>query len=250
LELKGKVAIVTGGSSGIGEAISQTLAKEGASVAIADIKTGSTAEKIRDGGGEATFIQTDVRKENDVKRFVEETLRRYGQVDILCNNAGVELVRPLVETTTSDWERVIDTNLKGVFLFSREVLPHMMKRKEGLVVNIASQLGLVGLPGLSAYCASKGAVITMTKAMALECARFGVRVNAVCPGAIDTPMVQREVNLESDPAAARHDMIGRHPLGRLGRSDEIAQAVLFLSTPRSSFITGHSLVADGGYTIS
>jgi NAD(P)-dependent dehydrogenase (short-subunit alcohol dehydrogenase family) len=143
----------------------------------------------------------------------------------------------------------MDTNLKGAFLISKHALRSMMARKRGVIVNIASQVGLVGLPGYSAYCVSKAGVIMLTKSMALECAEYGIRVNCVCPGATKTSMVDREIALESDPSKALKTMIRKHPLGRLGNPEEIAQSVLFLASERSSFVTGSALVVDGGYTI-
>jgi len=251
LELSGKVAIVTGGDSGIGKAISELFAAEGASVVIADMNDGGTADSIskEGGGGRAIYVKTDVRNEKHVMRLVAQTKRRFGGIDILCNNAGIELLKPLTQTTEEEWDRVLQTNLKGVFLASKHVIPEMVERGGGAIVNTASQLGLVGLENFTAYCASKGGVILLTRSMALECARQNIRVNCICPGPVQTPMLERELLTEPDPTAARKMWAGRQPIGRLGQPREIAQAALFLASERSSFVIGHALVIDGGYTL-
>jgi NAD(P)-dependent dehydrogenase (short-subunit alcohol dehydrogenase family) len=245
MELSGKVAIVTGGSSGIGKAIVELFLAEGAKVVVADLKdeAGSTqTENFR-------YMKTDVRSEQSANELMLKTREVFGGVDILCNNAGVELVKPLTETTEQEWSWVIDTNLKSVFLLSKYAVPEMISRGGGVIVNMASQLGLFGLEGFTAYCASKGGVIVLTKAMALEYAKNNIRVNCICPGPIQTSMLERELLLEKDPVAARKMWVDRVPIGRLGQPAEIAQAALFLASGRSSFMLGHALVVDGGYTL-
>lgn len=249
MELSGKIALVTGGSSGIGRAIAKLFAREGAKVVIGDIHPGHTVEEINRDGGMSIFVKTDVRMAEEVNRLVEAAIREYGRLDIACNDAGIELIKRLVDTTEDEWNRVLDTNLKGVFLVSKHALPHFIEQKGGVVVNVASQLGIVGAERWSAYCTSKAGVIQLTKVMALEYARYNVRANCVCPGAIETPMVERELSLEPDRELASKVMISQHPIGRLGTPEEIAQAVLFLASNRSSFVTGAALIADGGYTI-
>ena len=249
MELSGKVAIVTGGDSGIGKAISELFAAEGASVVIADISDGGTADSISKKGGRAMHVKTDVRDEKQVKRLVARTKRRFGGIDILCNNAGIELLKPMTRTTEEEWDKVMQTNLKGVFLASKHVIPEMLERGGGTIVNTASQLGLVGLENFTAYCASKGGVVLLTKSMAIEYARQNIRVNCICPGPVQTPMLERELLTEPDPDAARKMWVGRQPIGRLGQPQEIAQAALFLASERSSFVVGHALVIDGGYTL-
>jgi len=248
LELEGKVAIVTGGSSGIGKAIAEIFAREHAKVVIADRIDGrQTVESIKEKAGTAAFVKTDVTQPATVSSLIDETINRYGTIDILCNNAGVEFLKPLVETSVEEWDSVMNTNLRGVFLASKYAIPHMMSKRKGVIVNIASQLGVSALEGLSVYCTTKAGIMMLTKVMALECIPHGIRVNAVCPGAIDTPMVQREVAMDKDPDLARKTMAGRHPIGRIGKAEEVAEAVLFMASERASFIVGECLLVDGGY---
>lgn len=249
MELDGKVALVTGGNSGIGRATAELLAKEKAKVVVGDIKEGETVRAIEKAGGIATFFQADVRDDTQSKRLADECIKKYGTLDIVCNNAGIAVVRPFLETTEEEWDNVVDTNLKSIFLISRHALPHMIKKRKGVIVNIASQLGIVAMENLAAYCATKAGVIHLTKAMALEHAKYGIRVNCVCPGAIDTPLTEGILKDGRDPVEGRKLLVGKHPIGRLGRPEEIAQAVLFLASDRSSFTTGSALVVDGGYTI-
>lgn len=249
MELEGKVALVTGGNSGIGRAIAKLFAREKAKVVIADIKRGKTVQAIEEQGGVASFIQADVRDDSQVKRLVDGCAKKYGTLDILCNNAGIGVVSPLLETSEEEWDNVVDTNLKSIFLVSRHALPYMIRKRKGVIVNIASQLGIVATENLAAYGATKAGVIHLTKTMALEHARDGIRVNCVCPGAVDTPLLDRILRHQEDQQRSRRILIAKHPLGRLGRPEDIAHAVLFLASERSSFATGAALVVDGGYTI-
>jgi len=248
-ELEDKVAIVTGGSSGIGRSIAELFSSEGAGVAIADLNDSGVTQNIVKNGGSAMFVETDVRDASQVKRLVDACVDEFGAVDILVNDAGVEQNRPITKTTEEEWDKIMDTNLKGVFLTSKYASPHLLESDGGAIVNIASQLGLVALPGRSAYCASKAGVILLTKVLALEFAESKVRVNSVSPGPIQTPMLDRTSDLNADPVEAKKLLLSRVPLGRTGMPDEIAQAVLFLSSKRSSYVTGHNLVVDGGYVI-
>jgi NAD(P)-dependent dehydrogenase (short-subunit alcohol dehydrogenase family) len=250
LELTGKAAIVTGGDSGIGAAISELFSEEGASVVVADIHDSGTADRITKKGGRAIHVKTDVRDEAQVRTLIARAKKSFGRIDILCNNAGIELLKPMTETTEDDWERVLQTNLKGVFLVSKHVIPEMLKSGGGTIVNIASQLGIVGLENYTAYSASKGGVVLLTKSMALEYARLKIRVNCICPGPIQTPMLERELLIEPDREAARKMWAQKQPIGRVGLPQEIAQAALFLASERSSFVVGHALVVDGGYTLA
>ncbi len=250
MELTGKVAVVTGGDSGIGAAISGLFAEEGAAVVVADLHNTGTARRIAKKGGRAIHVRTDVRDEAQVKKLMARAKRSFGRIDILCNNAGIELLKPMTETTEEDWERVLQTNLKGVFLVSKHAIPEMIKSGGGAIVNIASQLGIVGLENYTAYSASKGGVVLLTKSMALEYARQNIRVNCICPGPIQTPMLERELLIEPDRGVARKMWAQRQPIGRVGLPQEIAQAALFLASERSSFVVGHALVVDGGYTLA
>jgi len=249
MDLENKVAIVTGGCSGIGSSIAELFAREGAHVMVGDLREDQRVlARINAKGGKVAFVQTDIRKSLDVQILVDKAIANYGTIDIVCNDAGIELIRPLIQTTEEEWNNVLDTNLKGMFLVSKFALPHLIKKKKGSIINIASQLGLVGLERCSAYCASKGGVIMLTKAMAVEYGAYGIRVNCICPGAIETPMMERELELEKNPEEAKKHFVSLHPIGRLGKPEEIAEAALFLASDRSSFITGSALVVDGGFT--
>jgi NAD(P)-dependent dehydrogenase (short-subunit alcohol dehydrogenase family) len=251
-ELEGMVAIVTGGNSGIGRAISEIFAREHARVVIGarNVETGAdTVRGIQGKGGTASFVKTDVKESKQVKNLVDETIRRYGTLDIICHNAGLELVKPLIDTTEEEWDMVLNTNARAAFLLAKYALPTMIAKKKGVIINISSQLGFVGFERFGAYCASKGAIIQLTKVLALEYAKHGIRVNCVCPGAVDTQMVDRELQFFSNPDETRKKIIESHPIGRMGRPEEIAEAVLFLTSNRASFVMGESLIVDGGFVI-
>ena len=247
-ELEGKVAIVTGGSSGIGRAIVDLFAKEGARIVVADIQETDAADTVKK--GTIKFVRTDVRERAQVQRLVEACVNEFGGIDIVCNDAGVGQNQAVSDTTEKDWDKIVDTNLKGVFLVSKYALPHMLMRKMGTIVNISSQLGLTALPGRAAYCASKAGVILLTKVLALEYAEHNIRVNCVCPGPIQTPMLEFTHNQDADPAESKRNLLRMVPLARMGRPEEIAQAVLFLVSDRSSYVTGQHLVVDGGYVLA
>jgi NAD(P)-dependent dehydrogenase (short-subunit alcohol dehydrogenase family) len=180
---------------------------------------------------------------------VEETVANYHRLDIVCNNAGIDVTRSLVDTSEVEWNMTLDTNVKGPFLICKYALPHMSAKKKGVVINIGSQMGQVGAVGLSAYCASKAALIYLTKVIALEYAKFGIRANCINPGPIQTPGLEQTFALESAPEEAKKSFITKVPLNRFGRPEEIAAAALFLASDRSSYITGASLTVDGGYII-
>ena len=248
MKLAGKVAIITGSGSGIGRASALIFAQEGAKVVVADCIQ-ATAEQtvslIRQAGGEAISIQVDVSKEASVENMVRFTVEHFGKLDILFNNAGVEgLNVPTHELPEEEWDREIAINLKGVFLGSKHAIRQMLKNGGGVIINTASSAGLIGLPPLSAYCASKGGVVNLTRELAMEYARQGIRVNCICPGVIKTAMIERVFieNPEKEAAYAEGE-----PIGRLGNPEEIARAALFLACDDSSFVTGTILPVDGGW---
>jgi len=244
--LKGKVAIVTGGASGIGRATAMLFAREGAKVVIADYNPAGGQETlgmIKEEGGDATFIETDVSKPEDVERMVEETVTIYGRLDILFNNAGVAETAKVTEASLDHWERVLAINLRGVLLGCKYGIPKMIESGGGSIINTASIAAEVGFNETAAYVASKHGIEGLTKTIALDYAAEGIRANTVCPGVIRTPMV-----MEALDEAARKYVVSLHPLGRMGEPEEVAEAVLFLASERSSFITGTCLFVDGGYT--
>ncbi len=248
--LSGRVALVTGASAGIGRAAALALAAEGARVVVSDIviEAGEeTVSLIRAAGGDATFVRADVSDEPDVVALVQAALDTYGRLDCAVNNAGIEgTLSPVGDCTLADWQRVIDINLTGVFLCLREEINAMLSRGSGSIVNIASVYGLRASSGSPAYTASKHAVVGLTKSAAGAYAAQGVRINAICPGFIQTAMVERVLELAPD---AEEGIVARHPIGRLGTPEEVAAAVLWLCSDVASFVTGHTLAVDGGFLI-
>lgn len=243
----GKVVLITGGTSGIGKAAALAFAGEGAKVAVSGRREPeglAVVEQVKTAGGEAHFVKADVSKEADVKNLVAQTVARYGRLDVAFNNAGVESAAPAAEFTEAEYRKVFDANVLGVFLSLKYELPELVKTG-GVVVNTSSVAGHVGMPNTSVYIASKHAVEGITKAVALEYAKQGVRVFAVAPALIETDMAERFTGgLTTDMG---RQFAGMHPLGRAGKPEEVAAAVLFLASPASSFMTGHSLPVDGGW---
>ena len=251
MRLKDKVAVITGGSSGIGKATALLFAQEGARVAITgrSLERGDeVVQRIRNSGGEAIFLRADVSSASDCQRVVDETLRAFGHTDILFNNAGVFYPQTALECSEREWDQQIDVNLKGTFLMSKAVLPGMIARKRGVIINNASGWGIVGGDRAVAYCASKGGVVLMTKAMAIDHGAQGIRVNCVCPGDVETPMLPADAKMRGLKWEDYIAGCSNRPLGRVGTVDEIAKAVLFLASEDSSFMTGAALVVDGGGT--
>lgn len=254
MRLDGKVAVITGAGSGIGKASALLFAENGASLVLAgrnvELTEGTAGEAGRF-GRRALFVRTDVSRLEDVQRLCERTMREFGRLDILFNNAGIEGPSPPVpieETEEADWDRVIDINLKGTFLVTKCLVPLLKVTGNGSIVNNASILGRVGFALTLAYSSSKGGMIQFTKSLALELAPFGIRVNAVAPGFIQTPMVDRVVEASAREQELYKTLVSLHPLGRLGRPEEVAKAILFLASDDASFITGSVLTVDGGYT--
>jgi NAD(P)-dependent dehydrogenase (short-subunit alcohol dehydrogenase family) len=251
MRLKDKVALITGGTSGIGAATALLFAKEGAKIAITgrNEKRGhAVTVEILEAGGEAIFLRTDVRKTDECRRAVEETIRAFGSLDILFNNAGVFYPHTTLECSEEEWDLQIDINLKGTFLMSKFALPSMIERRRGVIINNSSGWGIVGGDAAIAYCASKGGVVLLTKAMAIDHGRQGIRVNCICPGDVDTPMLPEDARMRGQKWEDYLAGCGNRPLGRIGTVDEIAKVVLFLASDDSSFMTGAALVVDGGGT--
>lgn len=249
MRLPGEVAIITGGNSGIGRATAELFAREGAKVALAarGKKRGeATVRIIRRAGGEAIFVPTDITRETDVRRLVRETVRAFGKVTVLFNNAGVFLKGTVVDIPVEDWDTVIKVNLRGVFLCSRYVIPEMIKTGGGSIINCSSVSGVVGNTEGSAYNASKGAVLNLTRNMALDFVQHGIRVNNVCPGVIETPMLVGDIKDPAKLEEARRTSGAKQVMGRWGRPEEVAEAVLFLASREASYINGTSLFVDGG----
>lgn len=249
--LQGKVALITGAASGLGAESARRMSEEGARVILTDVSAEAgtdVADQIQARGGEAVFMAHDVTSEAAWAEVAARGMEAFGRIDVLLNSAGVGGGEPILETTYESWRRVIAINLDGTFLGMHVVAPIMAKAGSGSIINISSILGKVGSPGAPAYCASKGGVLMLTKATALELAPLGVRVNSIHPGFIDTPMVSNALHEAENGNEMRDMIISRHAMGRLGRPREIADGVVFLASDESSFMTGSELVIDGGYT--
>jgi NAD(P)-dependent dehydrogenase (short-subunit alcohol dehydrogenase family) len=249
MKLEGRVALVTGGTSGIGSATAALFAGEGAAVALTGRnreRGGKVAQAIIDGGGRALFIQADVRRADDCRRAVDTTLEHFGRIDVLFNNAGVFHPKTVPECTEEEWDETIDSSLKGAFLMSKFVLPSMIERGSGSIIHNSSGWGILGGDRAAAYCAAKGGLIIMAKAMAIDHGPDGIRVNCVCPGDVDTPMLTDDAGKRGMAWEDYHAGAADRPLGRVGTPEEIARAVLFLASDDASFITGEALVVDGG----
>ncbi len=271
MRLKDKVALITGAGTGIGRASAVLMAKEGAKVVVATRTPEhgeETVKKIKDFGGEAIFVKTDVSKSSDVKNAIKTTVETYGKLNVLFNNAGIWIrTCEVKDMTEEEWDAQINVNLKGVFLTSKYAIPEMIKAGGGSIINTASTYGHVGAAGAGAYCASKGGIVLLTKVLAIECAKYNIRVNCVCPGAIVTPLHAKSLGgtPEQEKELGKKDVfpkfgelfvgteeekehLKRHPIGRFGSPYDVAHAVVFLASDESSFITGSSIFVDGGYT--
>jgi len=252
LELKGKIAIVTGGAMGIGEATARELAAQGAIVAIFDVNAEAatrTAADIGKKGARCDFFPCDVSKSADCEAAVQAAISKFGAIDILISNAGIQDYGDVVTTAEAAWDRLMGMNLKGCFLVSKFAVPHMLKQGNTTIVVVGSVQSMTAIANSAAYVAAKHGLLGLTRAMALDYAQKGIRVNCVCPGAIDTPMLRWAVGLDPNPEKVLQACDRIHALGRMGQPQEVAKAIVFLASPASSFITGAALLVDGGMLV-
>ncbi len=249
MKLKDRVAVITGAGSGIGRASARVFAKEGARVVVADINLSGALETVRQiegAGGIARAVETDVSHPDAVKKLAEETLKAFSQVHVLFNNAAIMVNKTVEDTTVEEWEREIAVNLGGVFLCSKFFLPHLRKTK-GAIINMASVNAFFVEPFCAGYCATKGAIMALTKAMAIDHGKEGIRVNCICPGYIDSGLAESYFQAQPDPAAARREAGMLHALWRIGQPEEVARLAVFLASDEASFMTGSAVVVDGGF---
>ena len=250
MKLEGKSVLITGAASGIGKAASLLFAEEGANLTLLDIEgeVENTAKQAREKGGDAVSIKADVSKLEDWEKAVKLAVESLGRLDVLYNNAGIGMYRPFLETTEEDWDRVLAIDLKSVYLGCRHAIPEMLRQGGGVIVNTASEIGISGARNYAAYCAAKGGVVQITRALALEFGDRNIRVNCLCPGVTLTPMLELGINRAQDPVARRRYLEQEVPLKRIGKPEEIAKGALFLASDDSSFMNGAMLVIDGGAT--
>jgi NAD(P)-dependent dehydrogenase (short-subunit alcohol dehydrogenase family) len=251
LDFRGKVAVVTGGAMGIGEATARKLAEFGASVAIFDIDRDAGAKSaaaIVKSGGTCEFFRCNVSINDEVSQAVAAVVNKYGAIDILVSNAGIQLYGDAVTTSEEEWDRLMGINLKGCFLAAKNTVPHMIERG-GAIVIVGSVQSMTAISNSVAYVASKHGLLGLTRAMSLDYAQMGVRVNCVCPGTIDTPMLRWAAGLSDDPEKVIQTCNRMHPVGRIGKPEEVADAIVYLASPMASFITGTALVVDGGMLV-
>lgn len=252
MRLEGRNAIITGGGAGIGEAIARAFVEQGASIVIADmdIEAAETvAAGLRSGGYTAHAYPCDVSDSKSIQGMVHAAVESLGSLDTLVNNAGWGRAGKLLDTAEEDWDRTMDVNVKGIFLVSKHTLPHLLKSGGGCIINMASVAGVVGVRDRTAYCASKGGVVSLTRAIALDYVDQGLRCNSISPGTVDTPWVDRMVAQFPDNEATRVQMVARQPMGRLGHPHEVAAAAVYLASDDAAFITGSNLMIDGGMTM-
>jgi len=254
MRLKDKVAIVTGASKGIGQAIAMAFAHEGARVAICSRASSkdageAVAADIRKTGSDAIYVQADVSVISEVQDLVDMTVDRWGRVDVLCNNAAIGMLRTVEQTTAEEWRHLMSINLDGVFYCSKAAIPAIRKAGGGSIVNLASVASFIGFKADSAYCTSKGGLLMFTRQMALDYAKEKIRVNAICPGFIRTPEFEHYLSQKDDVEAALAEVVAYHPIGRVGKPEDVASAAVFFASDESSFVTGAHLAVDGGLLI-
>lgn len=252
MRLSNKVSLITGAGSGIGQATALKFASEGATVILAD-RNLEAAEKthalIAQAGGMSQAVAVDITQEQQVADAIAQTVEQFGRLDILHNNAGVSIVKPITETTEADWDFLFGVNLKGMFFGCKHAIPYMVQQGGGIIINTASELSIIGQPLYSAYCATKGGVLAFTRALSVEWVSKGIRINAICPGPTNTPMLQAEFDIAADPSAEAAAAIQSIPAGRLGTPEDIARVAVFLASDDAEFVHGAAIVADGGRTI-
>ncbi len=248
MRLQDRVAVITGAGSGIGRAMSLLFAREGARVLAADLDGAAAEETAAQVGAQCVAMRVDASQPEEVRAMIERAVAEMGRIDVLCNNAGIGSTTDVVDCEPDDWDRVMTVNVRSVFLGCKYAVPHMVRQGRGAIVNTASVAGMVGVPKRASYCASKGAVIALTRQVAMDFVKQGVRVNCVCPGTVDSPWVERLLAGVDDKAAARAALEARQPMGRLGTPEEVAAAALYLASDDAAFVTGTSLVLDGGWT--
>ncbi len=251
MRLKDKVSVITGAGAGIGKATALRFAQEGANLVVADRDETAGEEvvrQIKQSGKEAAFVYTDVSISEDCRRLMEKTYETFKRIDILVNNAGIYVQGDITSTTEEDWKRILSVNVDGIFYCSRHAVPYMIKAGGGSIVHVGSEAGIVGIKNQLAYNVSKAAAIMMAKSMAIDLAPHNIRVNAVCPGTTETPLVKAAIEQSSDPTQARGVLESCRPANRLGRPEEIASAILFIASDEPGYATGSSLVIDGGMT--
>jgi meso-butanediol dehydrogenase/(S,S)-butanediol dehydrogenase/diacetyl reductase len=251
MRLSGKSVVITGAGSGIGQAMALAFAREGARLLLADVDREGGAQSLRlveTEGGVARFLPVNVTSAADVERMVSTAVEQYGRIDVLCNNAGIGLAATVAETSEQDWDQVMAVNVKGVFLGCKYAIPVMLRQGGGAIINTASVAGIVGVKERAVYSASKAAVVGLTKAMAVDHARDGIRINCLCPGTIESPWVKRVNAAKGDYAVIREQMNARQPIGRMGTPEEVAALAVFLATPEAAYFHGSAVVMDGGLT--
>ena len=251
MKLEQRVAVITGAGSGIGQAMALLFAREGARVLAADVNreaAEATAARVSEAGGTCQALTVNVVEPEQVRNMIEQARSSYGRLDILCNNAGIGSTTSVVECEPDEWDRVMAVNVKSVYLGCKYAVPVMIALGGGCIINTASVAGMVGIVKRASYSASKGAVIALTRQVAIDFVEQGIRVNCICPGTVDSPWVGRLLNQADDPAAARQALVARQPMGRLGTPEEVAAAALYLASDDAAFITGTGLVIDGGLT--